>query len=236
MKKIFILLSTSLFLSSASAISLPKGYIVPKETVSPSGRYGFMVPVLSILAEKEHVSNALVSMKNGKVITTVEAFPGFDRSVNYIKVAVPWWSQDESLVLWRVDGKWAPSALVLIKLKNEVQLWQLNVLTTFEQRILASTKKAVSPKKYEAVKKFQAGCGSAYPEGFTINVEPVMTEAQDASLKQELCPPLQLPLSIHVTLTSNPKKIPRAPNINAEMDGVIKEGGIVEVSHFKLLP
>lgn len=236
MKSFWVLLSIAFFFSNASAISLPEGYVVPKKTVSPTGRYGFMVPVFIILGGKKNIHDALVSMKSGKVIAQVEAFPGFNRPINYLEVTAPWWSQDESLVLWEVNGKWSPSALILIKFKNNTQVWQLNVLTAFQQKMLAYTEKAVSSEKYEAAKKVNAGCGSAYPEGFTIDVEPIKTGSKNSSLKQDIRSPLKLPLNVHVTLTSNPKQIPNVPNIHTEMDGIVKEGGIIEVRQFKLLP
>ena len=234
MKFFSVLLITLLFISSASAISLPEGYVVPKETLSPDGNYGVLVPIFNIVDDRE-AHNSLVEMKAGKVITKINASPGFDRRLNHNERVPPWWSKNESLVLWKVDGKWCPDALVLIQLKNGAQAWQLNVLTAFQQKILDYTKKAASSEKYEAAKKSNAGCGSAYPEGFTIDVEPVIPSTNLPSSSSERSP-LTLPLKIHVTLTTNPKQIPDAPNLNAEMDGVVKEGGIIEVREFKLLP
>ena len=44
-----------------------------------------------------------------------------------------------------------------------------------------------------------------------------------------------MPLEIHITLTSNPKHLEKFPNLNAELDGIVKENGTIEVKKFKLL-
>lgn len=223
------LLAGSLLIANAFATSLPEGYIIPKETLSPTGSYGFMVPVFDIHSDgMSNLHDSLVATKTGKIITEINASPGFDRCLNHIKIATPWWSKDESLVLWKVDGKWFPWALVLIHFKNRAQLWQLNLLTAFQKEILARTK-AAAPEKYETLYQSNAGNGSAYPEGFTVDVEPVVESDSD---KQ---PWLKLPLKIHVTLTSNPKQLENVPILNSEMDGVVKQGGIIEIKNFKLL-
>lgn len=224
---LFLFLSSInlLLLSNATATSLPDGYIISKETVSPSHRYGFMVPVFDTLYNNDTVYNALVNRKTGQVITKVNADTAFDHRLNHTGLVPPWWSEDESLVLWKVTGKGAPSALVLIKLQNGTQAWQLNLLTAFQKEILSRTR-AAAPEKYEAAKKSHIGNGAAYPDGFTVDVEPNIKS--DAKLK--------LPLEIHVSLTSNPKQIEDIPNLDAEMNGVVKEDGSIEIKQFQLLP
>ena len=206
--------------------ALPEGYVIPKETLSPNHRYGFIVPIFdSNIENVSQFQNALIDTKTDQIITKIDAPVGFDRPLNYVSVEQPLWSKDESLVLWKVHGKWCPTALVLIKLKNNKQLWQLNLLTVFQEKILSYTKKAV-PKKYEVAKKANIGNGSSYPEGFTVDVEPVETEKNGL---------LKLPLKVHATLESNPKLIEGKPNLNSEMDGLVKENGTIEVNNFKLL-
>ena len=99
--------------------------------------------------------------------------------INYINIATPWWADNESLVLWKVNGKWAPTALVLIKLKDNKQSWQLNLLKSFQKEILSYTKKA-APEKYEEARQANLGNGTAYPDGFTVDVEPIKSEKEAA--------------------------------------------------------
>lgn len=221
-------LASLLLIGTALTTPLPDGYIVPKETVSPSHRYGFMVPIFSILSDANDVHNALVDLKTGRVVAEIDAPPGFDHRLNHVKILPPWWSKDESLVLWTVAGKWCPTALVLIHFRNGVQVWQLNLLTTFQKEILISTK-AVAPEKYEEAKQENAGSGTNHPEGFTIDVKPMIKSV--ASNKR---PPLQLPLKIHVTLTSNPKQLDCIPDLDATMTGVVKKDGSIEVKQFSV--
>jgi hypothetical protein len=96
---------------------------------------------------------------------------------------------------------------------------------------LARTK-AAEPKEYETAKKQNAGNGAAYPDGFTVDVEPD-TGALSVNDKR---PPLSLPLRIHTTLTSNPKQIADFPNLDSEMDGTVNKDGTITVTDFKLLP
>ena len=211
---------------TTKVIALPAGYIIPKETLSPSQRYGFIVPVFdATVKDTSQFQNALIDTKTDQIITKVDAPVGFDRPLNYVSVERPLWSKDESFVLWKVNGKWCPTALVLIKLEGNKQRWQLNLLTAFQEKTLSYTKKA-APEKYETAKKATIGKGSSYPDGFTIDVVPVQSK-NDAVLK--------LPLEIHVTLTSNPKNLENFPNLNAELDGIVKENGTIEVKKFKLL-
>jgi len=224
------IVASVLLLSSMVPMPLTrKGYIVPKETLSPSHQYGFLVPLFDSQDIQKNAHNSLVTMRTGKVITAVNAPPVFDRPLNHIALIPPCWSTDSSLVLWMVQGKWAPEAVVLIKLKKDAQVWQFNVLTAFQKEILIRTKIA-APEQYEAAKQANAGAGNAFPDGFLITVEPV----NKRDTKRKL--PLQVPLPIHVTLTSNPKKIEGIPNLNAELEGVVKEGGIFEVKSYHLQP
>lgn len=219
----------------ALAEPIPEGYTVPSETRSPSQRYGFTVPKADThqfdvyTGHKIQISNSLFDLKTGKVITVVDAWTAYKR-MNHGGIIPPWWSGDESIVLWNVSGKWCPWALVLIKFKDDKMVWQLNVLTTFQKEILARTK-AVAPKKYEISQKHNAGNGIAFPDGFTVNVE-VATDAGSNSKDRS---PLKLPLKIHATLTANPKGIEGSPNLNSEMNGIANEDGTITVTDFKLL-
>ncbi len=232
MKLSFAFIIALLLIDTTGATPLPNGYIIPKETLSPSRHYGFLVPMFSSFSNGENVHNALVVVKTGKVIAEVKAFPGFDQPINYIKIVPPWWSKDESVVLWKVDGKWSPTALVLLKFKKEKQVWQLDLLTKLQQKILASTKMAV-PREYEEAKKANSGNGSSYPDGFTIDVEPVLVSQQSSS-GSNVHSFLKFPLEIHIVLSSNPKQIQGISNLNASMDAIVQKSGVIEVRQFRV--
>ena len=240
---LFLFFTGLLLQHSAFATFLPNDYIIPQETLSPSGHYGFTVPIDKILGDTKNVHNSLVDIKAEKVIAVVDTWPGYDHRLNHVERVPPWWSEDESLVLWKVHGKWCPEALVLIKLNHGVQEWQLNLLTIFQKKILERTR-AAAPKEYEAAKKRNAGNGAAFPDGFTVDVEvvgesdphPIFTyenSKETKSLYQR--PALKFPIEVHTTLTSNPKQIENAPTLSTEMDGVVKEGGTIKVKQFKVL-
>jgi hypothetical protein len=131
------------------------------------------------------------------------------------------WSRDGSLLLWEVDGKWSPRAMVLVKIEKGQVLWQCNVLQAAQQALLVRTKEA-EPKKYAAAKKANEGNGSAYPEGFTIDVEAL--------------DPVALPMRVRAALTSNPKGIEDHPNLDSHLEGVVDAEGKFKVTNFKLGP
>jgi hypothetical protein len=231
-KRPLLLVGLAIILSNASASVLPPpaGYTVPDVTLSPSHRYGFTVGVTLVLRDPDKFQNTLVDMRSGKAITAVNAWPAFD-NMNHGEVCPPWWSADESAVLWYVSSKWCPWAMVLIKLKNGNQAWQLDVLTAFQKEILARTK-AANPVKYQRVEKWLGGTYGAYPDGFTVDPEP----DQAGVLGDDKAALLKFPLKIHTTLTSNPKQMDDVPNLDSEMDGVVNEDGTITITHFKILP
>ncbi|MBM3856499.1 MAG: hypothetical protein FJ390_00875 [Verrucomicrobia bacterium] len=224
MKSLLVLFLALISIKTGLATLPPKGYTIPEETLSPSGQYGFTAPFLT--NESRNIFNSLVSLKTKKIITKVFARPGFDHPINHIKIVSPRWSKDETLVLWKVDGKWAPLSLVLIRFNETQAVWQRDLLTLFQKKILAYTKIA-APKKYEKAKQWNRGCGSAYPDGFTIDVEESST-----SFKNQF---IDLPLTIHVTLTSDPKKIENSPRLESEMDGIVDQNGEVKILNFHLI-
>jgi hypothetical protein len=224
------MLAPILALILVAGTPLPKGYTVPDLVQSPDQRYGFTVPSMDALGDDDKARNSLVDLKTGKVITVVDAWTMYDR-MNHNDLLAPWWSKDESTVLWQVSGKWCPWALVLIKFKDGKQVWQLNVLTTFQQEILKRSK-AAAPARYAAAKKENAGNGEAFPEGFTVDVE--VTGAPD--LEQSAKTPLTFPLKVRTSLTANPKGLDFPANLDSELDGVIDADGKITYGHFALLP
>lgn len=224
MKSLLVLFLAAISLKTGLATFPPRGYTIPEETLSPSGQYGFTAPSLN--DDSRNVFNSLVSLKTKKIITKVFAPAGFDRRANHIKIVPPHWSKDESVVLWKVDGKWFPEALVLIRFNETQAFWQRDLLSLFQKKILSYTKIA-APKKYEKAKQWNKGNGSAYPDGFTIDVEE-----SSASSKNRY---IDLPLNVHVTLTSDPKQIDDVPRLESEMDGIVDKNGEIKVLNFHLI-
>jgi len=201
-------------------------YVTPLFTYSPDGRYGIMLPVFDNAAEKEPDTrlNKVVNLASKHVVSTINAEPGFDHRLNFREVAPPKWSADSSVLLWKVDGKWFPTALVLLNISDGKQNWQLDLLKAAQEEILARTRKAV-PGRYAAAKKANAGNGSAYPDGFTVDVVPDEAKSDTVSL----------PLRVHVTLTANPKEIEDYPaNLDSSLEATVTDDGNFVVNTFRV--
>lgn len=205
----------------------PPGFTIPEITLSPDRRFGILVP-----DEERYEAgarNKLVEANSGRVLAVINGAPGVEQ-MNHGGVDATRRSPDSSLLLWRVDGKWFPRALVLIKLNPDdgKVRWQLDLLKTGQQEILVRVRKA-APKRYGAAKKRNVGNGSAYPDGFTIDVK---TEALERAS-------LALPLKILITLTSNPKAIedfPKNAQLDATLEGEVRADGKFRVLTFDLEP
>jgi len=190
-----------------------------KSTFSPNRRYGVTVPVF-YYDDPNDVSNQLVEVKTGRVLTPINAEVGYSSPLNFLEVGPTRWSKDSSILLWRVEGKWMANALVLIKIKNEKAAWQLDLLKTAQRAILKRTQKA-APKTYLAVKGDGNDYGSAYPDGFTVPV--YVTNA------------LAFPIVVHANLTANPKDIENYPNnLDSQLVGSVDENGKFTVTKFAL--
>ena len=200
--------------------TVPVGYTILGITLSPDHRYGVTVPDLNT----PNPQNSLVEVETGRVLAVIQANTGYE-SANHNSVLPSRWAQDDSLLLWEVDSKWCDTALVLLKLENGTVVWQLNLLKTGQQAILALTKRA-KPKKYFAAKEKTRDSGSDYPDGFTVDVVAEGNE-NDA---------LSLPLKIHAYLTSNPKSIAgqEDTNLDSRLDAVVDKDGKFRVTNFHL--
>jgi hypothetical protein len=201
-------------------------YITPPFTFSPDQQYGVMIPVFQIEAaqEPDDRMNKVVELHTGHIVAVIHAEPGYDRALNFHETAPPRWSGDSSLLLCKVNGKLFPDALVLLKLEAGKEKWQLDLLKTAQEAILQRTRKA-TPEKYMAAKNANAGNGSAYPEGFTVDVT---TEGENSKS-------VSLPLRVHIDLTANPKQIEDFPaNLESYLDAVVTEDGKFIVKAFKL--
>lgn len=199
--------------------------LIMETSLSPNQSYGVRVPVFSSFsgsdsAETEGSDNELIEMKAGRVLGSLDVGEdwraGLNRALNYHEILPARWSDDSSLLIWEVAGKWFSDALVVVRLKKGEIQWQLNILKDAQYAILARTKEA-SPKQYMASKKKNEGWGIAYIEGFSIDVQ--------------VLDPIKLPLRVHVRLTDSPKGYSK---LNAYMDAVISPKGGFVVQSFHL--
>lgn len=196
---------------------VPKGYTIPEDSFSPDGRYGVTVPTTDEVPEDE-AKNSLLDLKTGRALAVLQTkFTAWTRRSHGEPLPARW-TQDSSLLLWEASGKWSPAAMTLVKIEKEQVVWQIDVLQTAEKEILKATQKA-KPEAYAVAKKSNEGNGTAYPEGFTVDVK---TEAK----------PLELPLWISVILTSNPKGIEGKPTIESYLLGTVDEKGQFVVKEF----
>lgn len=195
-------------------------FLIPDYTLSPGHRFGVTVPYFDAEeGDRVEPANKLVEVRTGRVLAVIHAETGYDRALNHRETLPSRWSAHGSLLVWEVAGKWFPDALVLLKLKNGQVAWQRNLLTLAQQAILTRTRKA-APRTYAAAKKANAGNGSAYPEGFTIDVETL--------------DPVSLPLRVRVVLTSNPKGLEDIPGLESHLDAMIDRKGNFKVTDFEL--
>jgi hypothetical protein len=202
----------------AAAQIVPSGYTIPDITLSPDHRYGVTVPGL----DTPNPHNSLIEIKTGRVLAVIQADTGYERA-NHISLVPSRWAKDNSFLLWEVEGKWFDTALVLLKLENGKVEWQRNLLKIGQQAILARTKRA-APRKYRAAKEQNKGNGSAYPDGFTV----------DVAVEGKKGEPLSLPLAIFVSLTSNPKGIEDLINLDASLEASMNSEGKFTVTKFHL--
>lgn len=211
--------------STGRALRFPKGYSVPEMTRSPDGHYGVLVPDRE-LYDWSKEQNRVIDLRSGRTLALIHAHSGAI-SANHVDIEKPNWSRDSSLLLWRVAGKWEPTALVLLKIRSGRVAWQLNLLDAAQGAIITRTKR-VRPSKYQSAKKENRGNGTAYPDGFTVDVSVGVAPGA----------PLTLPLKVTATLTSNPKQMenyPKNAELNSEMSGVVTKEGRFRVTGFSLV-
>jgi hypothetical protein len=58
---------------TALAQNIPKGYVVPKCTLSLDSRFGVPVPILDDYEQIPNPKNSVIEFKTGKVIAVIEA-------------------------------------------------------------------------------------------------------------------------------------------------------------------
>jgi HEPN domain-containing protein len=205
------------------AANLNTDYITPPFTFSPDHRYGVMIPVFHVEAaqDADQRQNKVVELRTHHIIAVIDANPGYDRARNHHQTAPPRWSADSSVLLWKVNGKWFPDTLVLLKLEDGKEEWQIDLMKTAQREILARTRKA-APQQYTASKEVNSRNGSAYPDGFTVDV---ITDKDK----------IAFPFDVLADLTANPKQIEDFPaNLESHLDAVVTEDGKFIVKKFKL--
>jgi hypothetical protein len=215
---LLLLVAAAVQFTAAAEPKVPKGFEVPDSSLSPDKRFGVTVPIRAEHAEDAEPKNSLIELKTGRVLAVIKAETAWDHA-NHRVVMPARWSKDGSLLLWEVDGKWFHDAFVLIKIEDGNVKWQTDILKAAQQEILARTKKA-APKQYAAAKKENEGSSSAYPEGFSVDVEAVGKIAT--------------PLRIRVVLSSNPKQIEGIKSLYSHMEAVVDSEGRFIVKDFGL--
>ncbi len=215
----FLLAVAALQFTTAAEPKVPKGFMVPDSSLSPDKRFGVTVPIRAEHEDdKAEPKNRLIELKTGRVLAVIKAETAWDHA-SHRTVMPARWSADGSLLLWEVDGKWFHDTFILIKIADGKVKWQTDILKAAQQAILARTKKA-APKQYAAAKKENEGSGSAYPEGFSVDVDAVGKIAT--------------PLRVKVVLSSNPKQIEGVKSLYSHMDAVVDSEGRFVVKDFGL--
>ena len=207
----------------ATAATLNTDYITPAFTFSPDHRYGVMIPVFHMEAAQEADDrlNKVVELRTHRIVAVIRGEPGYDRALHFHETAPPLWSADSSVLLWKVRGKWFPDAVVLLKLKKGKEKWQLDLMKAAQQAILSRTRNA-TPERYAAAKKANARSGSAYPDGFSVDV----TTDEDK---------IAFPYHVLADLTADPKVMGDFPAVlQSHLDAIITEDGKFIVKKFKL--
>jgi hypothetical protein len=221
------LVIAAMMISAASALAGDNSnsdFITPAFTYSPNNQFGIMIPVFHLESnEVDNRKNKVVDLSTHKILTVIDAKPGYDRTLNWLEVAPPRWSADSSVLLWKVKGKWFPNALVLIKIDKNRAAWQLDLLKTGQKAILSRTQQT-TPKKYAFIKKSHADWGTANPDGFRVDV---YTDNDDSTS-------VSLPLTVHVDLSANPMHYPNIPSLDAYLDAVVTEKGEFKVKHYQI--
>jgi hypothetical protein len=218
-RKAILVAITAQIALTAEAQNTPKGFVVPKCTISPDGRFGVTVPVLDQHADSENPKNSVIDLKTGKTIAVIKTKWAAWNVMGHGGVLPSRWSPDGSLLLWEVEGKWFRDAVVLLKFNKSALEWQCDITALAHREILERTKHD-APDKYAKAKKANAGSGSAYPEGFTIEVVAL--------------DPIAFPVNVRAALTSDPKQIEGFPQLGSELSGTVDKYGKFVVADFHL--
>ena len=216
---IFATLAMFCLAHSGRSQAIPQGYDLPEKTLSPDQRYGVLVPQEGKAGDSS--KNKLVEVRSGHVLGEIVGATGWDGR-NHVSVLPARWSKNGGAVLWQVDGKWGPISVVLVRIENGAIQGQTDLYREVVQAILSRTK-ATRAKEDAEVKGRSSNFGSAYPDGFTIDIYAAGEEGD----------PLTFPLKIHADLTSDPKGISDKP-LASYLDGTVDKAGKFTVTDFQL--
>jgi hypothetical protein len=200
--------------SSAVARNLPDGFKVVAASISPDGKLGVIAPDLDHVKDREH-QNKLIEIATGKVLAVIDADTAFEHQ-NHTTLS-PKWSDDGSLLVWYVDGKWGSYALVLVRLEHGAVTSQINARELAVAEALRAAKQA-SPMAYAAARQEGKDNGSWFRDGFAIEVRPEASETTK----------LALPMKLVIEMTSNPKEMdsyPKAARFSGKLTGVVGADG-----------
>jgi hypothetical protein len=217
------------------AVKLPAGYIIVPSSVSPNGEYGVSAFDDEVSPIPDRIEdNKVINLQTGETLGAIRANFAII-PMNRGGILPARWSSDSSLVLWEVEGRWSPYALVLLRINDSQIASQLDLLKTAQQAILVRTQKA-APSKYAAAKKWNKGSGSAFPDGFTVNVRVEGDKERGGPKEDVHGVPISLPFKVHVELTSNPKEMdcPKRAQLDSELDGMVTREQKFAVTQFHL--
>ena len=204
----------------ADARPLPDGFQVVPASLSPDGKLGVIAPDRDHVKERTH-QNQLIEIATGKVLAVIDADTAFEHQ-NHTTLS-PKWSQDGSLLVWYVDGKWGSYALVLLRIEHGAVTQQINARELAVQEALRAARQA-NPMACAAAKQEGKDAGSWFRDGFAIEVRPETTsEAAKVAL----------PLGLVIEMTSNPKDMddyPKAARFSGTLTGVVGAGGKIAFS------
>jgi hypothetical protein len=114
-------------------------YVLPKDTVSPDGKYGLIFP------DREFNDNPgrdfVVAFDPPQILTLLQTDQPEFEGRNHGGYAVEW-SDDSSVALVTLDGKWGPSDFILLELQNGKVTRTTNLGTKIRQLLEPDYKKA----------------------------------------------------------------------------------------------
>lgn len=204
----------------------PPGFQILKSTLSPDRTMAVVAPDHDHYLEDGPPQNKLVNVKTGEDLATLNA-PTYFKDAEIVQNDVEpaaCWSEDGFVFAWVLTGKWMPTACLFLALEDGAVAWQTDVLTLVGNKAVAKTKAAL-PKNCAAVKEHNKSYGSAYRDGFTVDIE-----TPEAGF--------ELPWTGTATLNSNDKDLtddwPPAANVYATMDFTVAEDGTIEFSDFSV--
>ena len=208
---------------SVASPKIPDGYLIPEQSLSPNGQYGVLVPDYAHFQQDVNGQNKLMEVKTATAIAPIDGESWFQDpkiGMNHGAAAARW-SADGAILAWVVGGKWSPRTFNMLKVSDGAVSWQVDVLAKVQKEMLRQTRSA-APDAYELARKENRGSGSAFPDGFVIDVQ--VPEAGFA-----------LPLTVTTTLDSNPKQIEGKTSLRSSLRATIDETGVMDFSGFELL-